>query len=120
MIKVLDIGAATGLNSAPLLSKGVDVVENDLSLEDLAESRWRADQSERTHLFLNINPFPDYLNQQENSFNAVLMSHIAHYLTPSQLRYGLRKIYRWLKPGGKFFLSPHTLLKPLYVAFFAA
>lgn len=107
-IKVLDIGAATGLNDQVLLTRGVDVFANDFSLKDLATFRGRVDEEERAQLFLNIDPFPDQLNQQEDSFNAVLMSHVAHYLTPSQLKYGLRKIYRWLKPGGKIFFQALT------------
>jgi SAM-dependent methyltransferase len=109
-VKILDIGAATGANDLDLVKQGAIVIANDLSksLPDLLRFRSRLTQEEKDRVWFNTNSFPDKLDQPENSFDAILLSHVAHYLTGPQIRYGFKKIYRWLKPDGKLFFQALT------------
>lgn len=105
---VLDIGSGAGANAFAALKKGAKVTAIDLSADNL-ELLWGSIILEyRQNLWLTVNPFPEKTTFFENSFNAILMSHVAHYLTGAQLRLGIEKIYKWLNLEEFFFFQALT------------
>lgn len=107
----LDIGAAFGVATIPVLKKGIKVIANDLSQEHLDKITQRCPQQFRSNLTLLPGRFPDEITMHDNSLDAVIASNVFHFLTGEEIERGGALIYRWLKPGGQFFLratSPYT------------
>jgi hypothetical protein len=46
---------------------------------------------------------PTAIDFEENSLGAVLASRILNFVLPEELELSFKKIFKWLKPGGKFF-----------------
>lgn len=105
---ILDIGTGLGDNSIELVREGAILTANDLSLKQLARLRAKLAPKFWGNLFINNVPFPEKMEQPENYFDAILLSHVAHYLSGPQIRNGMKKIHRWLKPGGKLFFQALT------------
>jgi len=52
--------------------------------------------------------FPEQLEFPKKTFNSILASRFFHFLTPKEWQIGLKKIFSWLKPGGKFYITTGT------------
>jgi predicted SAM-dependent methyltransferase len=53
---------------------------------------------------------PNEVDFEENSLGAVLTSRVLSFILPEELEISFEKIFKWLKPGGKYFFlggSPH-------------
>lgn len=105
---VLDIGTAKGNNALKALRKGAFITANDISQTALNSFVQLLNSKEASLLKLNSRPFPDYLEQPHDFYDTVLLSHVAHYLSGTQIRFGLKKIFSWLKPQGRFFFQALT------------
>lgn len=103
----LDIGAAYGTATLAALDTGACVIACDLEQAHLDEIQARAgDRAAR--LRLKLGSFPRGIHFEEGSLGAVHASGVLHFLTGKQLDEGLRAVARWLRPGGKFFVSAAT------------
>ncbi len=112
---ILDIGSGAGVNAFAALKKGATVIAVDLSAENL-ELLWGSTIPEyRQNLWLTVNSFPEETTFYGNSLDSALMSFMAHYLTGSKLRLGIKKVHKWLKPGGCFFFQSLTPYSNPYI-----
>lgn len=99
---VLEIGTAYGFVTHAALKAGATVVACDLSQEHLDVLVCEAPQESLERLYLNQGSFPDDFDFPENSFDAILMARILHFLDGKTLERGFAKLHKWLAPGGKF------------------
>lgn len=100
---VLDIGAGFGAASVAALRAGAVVMANDIDVEPLENIEG---------LRIVAGRFPDQIDFEDGSFDAVNASSVLHFLKGPELEGGMRKVARWLKPGGKLFAqtaSPYML-----------
>lgn len=107
-LPVLDIGAAYGVATLPALHKGCRIIANDLDPDVLNDLQMRTPPELRNRLTTVAAAFPDELSFPDESLAAVHASNVLHFLSPTQLETGLRKIFRWLQPGGKAFVVTGT------------
>lgn len=101
---VLDVGAGYGFLSHRALSKGVNVISNDIDARHLLYIRNESKSHDKiSKLFLNINSFP-YLDIPENFLKAVILHRVMHFMSGEEIDLGLKNIRRWLKVGGKVYI----------------
>ncbi len=106
--QVLDIGAAYGVTSIPALEAGANVTAMDLSAEQLSALKEHTDQRVVNHLTLVVGHFPEDLILEKNKYDAILASHILHFLGPKEFKIAIKKMYQILKPKGKIFVQCFT------------
>lgn len=104
----LEIGSAYGIATLPILKNGYPVIANDLSLHHLRILKKRAPKKFRKNLTLLPGRFPDDIKLAKNSVGSILACRIVHFLDGPTIRRGLKKMYSWLKPGGKIFIVGET------------
>lgn len=114
---VLDIGAAYGVASIPALKRGAHVIANDIDSRHLEILKQNTPKSFIKHLEVKTGKIPGEVNFSENSLGAVLASGVLHFLPGEELIKSIGQIYRWLKPGGKFFFASSTPYAKLYNKF---
>ncbi|MDE1462571.1 amino acid adenylation domain-containing protein [Spartinivicinus poritis] len=105
--EVLDIGCAYGVATQAAIERGGRVLAVDMeqghldilqaNLSDLHK------QSVRTQR--GVLPAVDFA---QSTFSAIHAGRILHFLTPDALQQSLRKMYQWLRPGGKLFIVTDT------------
>jgi SAM-dependent methyltransferase len=105
---VLDIGAAYGIATLPALEKGAYVIANDLDERHLQILKSQVPRSHLRRLEIKPGRMPNEIDFKENSLGAVLASRVLNFVLPEELEPSFRKIFEWLKPGGKFFLLGGT------------
>ena len=76
---VLDVGAAYGVATLQALEKGAFVLANDIDRHHLKIIKEKAFRRGFYRLKLIETPFP-YLNFENNSLGAILMSQVLHFL----------------------------------------
>jgi len=121
---VLEIGAAFGVVAKEALARGATVIANDIDNRHLMALAQSTPKQFLPKLYLNNKIFPWKTSFKENSLKAILMSRVAHFLTPEEIELALTKCHNWLAPGGKLFfvaMSPyHHLLRekflPIYLS----
>ncbi|MFD9789951.1 amino acid adenylation domain-containing protein [Streptomyces sp. NPDC059070] len=102
--EVLDLGCAYGIASIAALERGARVVALDMEKKHLEILEQRVNDDARTRLTLRQGVLPD-VDFEDGRFTAVHASRVMHFLTPEGVGVTLRKMFRWLEPGGKVFLS---------------
>ncbi|EPH43453.1 non-ribosomal peptide synthetase [Streptomyces aurantiacus] len=102
--EVLDLGCAYGVASIAALERGARVVALDMEQKHLDILEQRVNDEARERLSLRRGMLPD-VDFEAGRFTAVHASRVMHFLTPDGVRLTLRKMYDWLAPGGKVFLS---------------
>lgn len=108
---VLDIGCAYGVATIPALKNGAYVIANDIEYKHLEILKKITPKKLWNNLELKHGCLPDSLEFKENSLEGVLASRVLHFLTGEQIIASLNNIFRWLKPGHKFFfigITPYT------------
>ena len=108
---VLDLGCGTGTIACLLAAEGYRVTATDLSQEMLTEAAGKAMGLERPPFFLCQSMPRLRLTEQADAVVSTLDS--LNYLTKaSDLRETFRRVFRYLKPGGRFLFdvnSPYKL-----------
>jgi SAM-dependent methyltransferase len=106
--KILEIGAAFGIATIPALEKGATVTAVDLDEKhlEILQNSTPAPLKERLNIVMGH--FPNTLDFPDSCFDAVLASQVFHYLKGEEIEAGLQKIRKWLKPGGKLFVTMGT------------
>ena len=107
---VLELGCAYGEVVKKVLERNGKIIASDISREHLEIVLKRVDEAKLNNLFLYQGAFPGEINLPEESLAAVLSCRMFHFLTGEQIEEGFKKIHKWLKPGGKLFL---TVVTPL-------
>ncbi|ASB52640.1 MULTISPECIES: non-ribosomal peptide synthetase [Bacillus amyloliquefaciens group] len=102
--EVLDIGCAYGVAAIAALERGATVFAMDLEQKHLDILEQRVEDHYRDRLTLKQGKLPQ-VDFEDGLFSAIHASRVIHFLSPDDVRLTLRKMYRWLKPGGKIFLS---------------
>lgn len=105
---IIDIGAAFGIVTLPLLEKGANVIAIDLEQGHLDKIAELTPEKFRKNLTLKQGHFPNEIDFPENYTHAILCSLILHFLSPEDLILAAKKMYTWLKPGGKVFTLNRT------------
>ncbi|MBA3814663.1 MAG: MFS transporter [Alphaproteobacteria bacterium] len=111
---VLDIGAAYGVASIPALQAGAHVIANDMDIRHLKILEQNAPESSLKRLELRAGRIPGEVSFSENSLGAVLASGVLHFLPGDEMIDAIDQIFKWLKPGGKFFFASSTPYANLY------
>lgn len=104
---VLDLGCAYGVATIPALEAGATVTACDLEqghLEILAE---KAPDELKSRLTCKVGQLPSVELPQEQ-YGAILCSRVLHFLDGGAVDASVRKMYSWLKPGGRLYLVADT------------
>ena len=118
---VLDLGCAYGVATLRALEAGATVTACDLEpghLEILAE---KAPDDRKSQLTCRTGQLP-YVEFPDEQFAAILCSRVLHFLDGAAVDASVRKMYSWLKPGGRLYLvadTPYGIWRkfiPLYEA----
>lgn len=104
----LEIGSAYGVATLPILKKGLPIIANDLSAHHLRILKNRVPKKFQKNLTLLPGRFPDNIKLPKNSIGSILACRILHFLEGPILRRGLKKMFSWLKLGGKIFIIGET------------
>lgn len=110
----LELGAGRGATAAALVEKrnalnnNAELIINDLSSGHLIDAKAKYPILNQKNVKMSPGKFPKDLNFENGSFNTILASRLFHFLTPEQWRVGLKKIYVWLNPGGRFYITTGT------------
>ena len=104
---VLEVGCAYGVASLPALAAGATVSACDLDQGHLDILRESAPEDQRHRLECVQGALPG-VDFPANHFGAVLCSRVLHFLDGSAVDASVRKMYRWLQPGGRIYLVADT------------
>lgn len=116
---VLEVGCAFGVASLPALATGAEVVACDLEPRHLEILRDNAPPEHQARLSCVQGQLP-YVDFPDNHFAAVLCSRVLHFLDGAAVDASVRKMYRWLQPGGRLYLvadTPYGIWRKLVPAF---
>lgn len=102
---VLEIGPGYGTATCLALSVGAFVTAHDLEAQHLDILKKRVSPDLLPRLTLKAGKFPQDSGFYENHFEAILMSQVLHFLTSQEIEQGVSLLLKWLKPGGKIFLT---------------
>ena len=104
---VLDLGCAYGVATLPALEAGGTVVASDMEPQHLEILREKAPPALRARLTCVAGKLPE-IDFPEGNFAAILCSRVFHFLTGAEIDQSIAKVYRWLRPGGHFYLVADT------------
>lgn len=105
---LLDIGCAYGVATIPSLVQGANVYACDVDMRHLEILKKRTPKQYHAMLRLIHGRFPCQIDFTPDSFDAILISHVLSFLSPQEIEEGIRKIFDWLKIGGKIFIINYT------------
>jgi hypothetical protein len=104
----LDIGAAYGVATLPVLQAGAYAIANDLDVRHL-ELLWKAmPPALRSRLTLCPGSFPYGISFMPNSIGAILVCRVLHFFDGNTILASARALHQWLAPGGKVFVVAET------------
>ena len=107
---VLDLACGTGTISCLLAQRGYQVIATDGSEEMLTQAAWKAAALEQPPMFLHQSMPRLHLGMEVDA--AISTLDALNYLTrTADLRETLRRVYRWLRPGGLFLFDVNTPYK---------
>lgn len=106
--EVLEIGAAYGVATIPILENGGNVLANDLDQRHLNILKERTPERFRSNLELLPGKFPDEISLTENSLDGVLACRVLHFFTGDVINKSFQAVWSCLRPGGKFFVVCET------------
>lgn len=107
--KVLEVGTAYGICALTALSQGISITCNDIDKQHLAVLRDIAVKCGcDTNLSLVPGAFPNQINFQQDTFDAILISRVLHLFDGNTIQRSLLAAKEWLKPNGKLFIVADT------------
>ncbi len=104
---VLELGCAYGVATLPALAKGATVVASDLSQQHLDILLDEAPPRDRDRLTCVQAELPG-AEFPAGHFGAILCSRVLHFLDGAAVDASVKKMFQWLRPGGKLFLVADT------------
>lgn len=105
---VLDIGAAYGVASLSALERGAKVIANDLDARHLEILKSLTPEHLLPNLKIIPGRFPNAMNFNPETFDAILMSNFIHFLPEDEIVYGATLVHNWLAKDGKVFVLVGT------------
>lgn len=105
---VLDVGAAFGVNTIPVLRRWNEVIACDIDGRHLDELVKRTPMEYRELLTTLKAKFPNNLNLPNRSVGAILLSHVLGFLRGPDLMLASEMCRQWLIPGGKLFVIGYS------------
>ncbi len=118
---VLEIAAAYGKATLKVLQSNIKVVANDLDPRHLEVLVSRVPDNQKSLLDLSPGRFPTETSFQPNHFQAILLANVLHFLNGDEISLGIRKLFAWLKPGGKVYViaaSPYVRMWSEFIPIF--
>jgi chorismate-pyruvate lyase/SAM-dependent methyltransferase len=103
----VDVGAAYGVATLPVLLRGGKVIAVDIEEDHLTAIRNSIDDSLSSNLTTFAARFPDF-DLPANSVSAVYLSQVLPFLNGAEIEEGIKKVFNWLVPGGKVFIVSFT------------
>ena len=108
---VLDLACGTGTMACLLAERGYRMIAVDGSEEMLTQAAWKAAALEQPPMFLHQSMPRLHLGMEVDA--AISTLDALNYLTrTADLRETLRRVYRWLRPGGLFLFDVNTPYAP--------
>lgn len=115
---VLEIGCAYGITVFPVLDfEKVTVNVVDLSEDHLNFIRSQLTPAQKMYFRPSIGNFPKDVGYGPNSFDAIYIGNVLHFLRGEYVTWGLERCFQWLKPGGKIFATVCSPYFPSYTKF---
>lgn len=114
---LLEVGAAYGNATIPALEAGATVIANDLSATELAILSGATAEKNRRRLVVVPARFPDEIRIGEGSLSGVLASQVLHFFDGPSVERSFESVFRWLEPGGCFFIVVMTPSLSFYTNF---
>lgn len=105
---VVDIGAAFGVATLPLINKGVAVTAIDMDASHLKHLSQEVPVANSDLLTCVHGCFPEETDFKPGSVGAVLLSHVLHFLEPKRMDSAFRSLRECLAPGGRVFIVTYT------------
>ena len=102
---VLDVGCAYGVAALAALRAGASVVACDLEQRHLDVLQQRVPSELQSRLTTVKARFPDELRLDPGSLDGALVSNVLHFFDGSALERSFRRLYQWLRTGGKLFVA---------------
>src|SRR5690606_13600260 len=104
---VLEVGCAYGVSTLPALEAGGIVTASDMEPGHLEILEKKVPPHLRDNLELVVGRLPE-MDFPEGRFHGILCSRVLHFLTGEDIEASVRKMARWLAPGGRLFLVADT------------
>ncbi len=101
----LDIGATFGVATLPVLRAGCRVVSCDLDERHLDVIRQEAPADLLPHLTLKKGHFPKTLRFEPNTFDAILLGMVLHFVPPAEMGEMLWHLREILTEKGRVFVT---------------
>lgn len=111
---MLEIGAGYGDIVLEVLRKGARAIADEISGDQLEIIKQRVAQSGLTGLQTIKAEFPEGLDLPENTIDGILISRVFHFFPGERIRESLRKVRKWLKPGGKVFIVTDSVYRTIF------
>ncbi len=105
--EVLDMGCAYGVATLAVLEKGARVLAVDMDFGHLEILLQRIPEEQRTQLRTLVAMLPE-VDFPDQCFGAILAARVLHFMLGPDIELSVRKMRRWLKPGGKLFIIADT------------
>jgi amino acid adenylation domain-containing protein len=113
--EVLDLGCAYGGASLSALERGARVFAVDMDPRHLEILTDQVHGEARSRIATQQGMLPA-LDLDENRFAAIHAGRVLHFLNPEALQETMAKLFRWLQPGGKLFVTCDTPYFPHWAA----
>jgi acyl transferase domain-containing protein/D-arabinose 1-dehydrogenase-like Zn-dependent alcohol dehydrogenase/acyl carrier protein/NAD(P)-dependent dehydrogenase (short-subunit alcohol dehydrogenase family)/SAM-dependent methyltransferase len=105
--EVLDIGCAYGVATIAALERGASVLAVDMEPQHLEILEARIAESIRPRLRTQRGVLPE-VEFAAGRFAAIHAARVIHFLRPEEVQQTIRKMFAWLRPGGRLFLVSDT------------
>ncbi|MBN9565047.1 MAG: class I SAM-dependent methyltransferase [Alphaproteobacteria bacterium] len=120
---ILDVGCAYGYISSLCLEKELTVTALDIEPRHIAVLEEQTLNHHKKRLTTVVNRFPDHTPFEDNTFQHILVARVFNFMDDHQTAAAAKKLYQWLKPGGKVFVtveSPYLKYWLNFVQYFEA
>lgn len=113
--EVLDLGCAYGGASLSALERGARVFAVDMDPRHLEILTDQVEGKARSRITTQQGMLPA-LDLEDSRFAAIHAGRVLHFLNPEALQETMAKLFRWLRPGGKLFVTCDTPYFPHWAA----
>ncbi|MDR9863551.1 MULTISPECIES: beta-ketoacyl synthase N-terminal-like domain-containing protein [Pseudomonas] len=113
--EVMDMGCAYGVATIAALEQGARVLAVDIEEQHLRILADKVPPHLRGRLSTLAGALPD-MDFAPGRFQAIHAARVLHFLAPQAFRESIRKMARWLAPGGQLFLTCDTPYFPHWAA----
>ena len=104
---VLEVGCAYGVATLPALEAGARITASDLDPRHLDILRSKVPPHFLGNLQLKAGALP-HIDFPTGHYGAILCSRVLHFLSGEDIDASVRKMARWLAPGGHLYLVADT------------